>query len=258
MTIQELLEEVKPLIKDEVLEDETKWSSISEGVQSVVNDSVKSVIKNKDEILAEKKTLQERHKALEEQLENVKPFIENEVSFDEYERIRTEMEEIRDKQEQQPDVAKLKNEYFEQGKRTATQELTPKLSDLEKQLKQYESDQQKMQEQYRETLKKNELNRTLQELGVKADSFWIDGFYAKADAEYIETENRVAITLPHPSDPSIGRLPLADWARIFPQTEQGQRMIVAPQTTGAGARGSDGQGGKHINLQQHIDGMFSK
>lgn len=255
-TLQELLEELKPMLKEDVVSDETKWESISNGVQEVVNGSVKGVIKNKDEILAEKKTLQQRYDELEASLEKVKPFIDNEVSFDQYEQITKEMEEIRQRQENNPDVAKLKSEYFEQGKRTATQELQPKLSEYEKAVEKYKTDQQKMQEKYIETMKRNELSHALNELGVKADNFWLSGFFQSADVEYIETEDRISVSLPHPTDASIGRLPLADWKRIFPQTPEGQRLIPAPRNIGAGAPGSDGKGGHRENLRSQIGSMF--
>ena len=251
MTKEELLALVQGNLKEDVAEDVI--TKLDTGLTEVVNDQIQGVIKSKEKILGEKKTLQAQ---FEEMNNKYKYFVENEIDPAKYQDLAQKLELAQTASSTPEEIKELQQKFYEQGQKTKEQELNPKLEALQSQIDQITGQFQAKDQKYRDTLKQNALNGALNKLGIQADNFWLSGFYASADAEYIETEDRIDIQMPNPIDPNSPKIPLSDWVKMFPGTDEGKRLIPAPRNGGAGASGSNGTPGKTQSLAGKIGSMF--
>ena len=255
MTIQELQAKARELVNAGAsLEDEGFWNELGTGIETVVNNSISGVIASKEKILGEKKALQDKYKEIEEKY---KSFEESGLSLEEVAKIKEEYELLKSKGDStSADIKELQEKFYDQGKRQMKQELEPKLKEVQEKLKLFEKEKNELSNKYRRKLKENTINDTLKKLGVQADDFWIAGFYQQSEDEYIETEDRISIAVPNPVDPRGPRIPLEDWAKIFPSTAQGKSLIPAPINTGGGAMGSDGKPLQKKSLNDELNAYF--
>lgn len=256
MTTQELQDKIKPYLKDDVLSEDSKvWDEISQDVEKVVNASINGVIENKEKILGEKKKLSEE---LDKIREKAQPFLDNGVSYDQFKEAQAELEELKAKglAGAGVDINKIQTEFYEQGKKQMQQELTPKLKEFEEAQKLLEKQKEDMYAKYRKTLKRNALEEALSGLNLQVDSYWKDGFYAQADDEYIEAEDKVVIQVPNPIEPDGPKIPLNDWKKLFPQSELGKKLIKAPASNGSSSVGSDGKPTGNQDIGDYMNNMF--
>jgi len=255
MTIQELQGKIRPYIKEDV--PDTVWNELSEGVQLVVNDSIAGVIENKEKILGEKKDLQ---KKFEELHGKFKPFEENGVSFEEFSKIKQEYEVLKSKPNDgnSENLKKIQEQYYEMGKNQRNQEVQPLLKELQEKMEMETKKAQEVENRYINNLMRAEITKTIRDIGVEADDFWLQGFLSTADHEYNPAEDKVNISVRNPQDPSGPKIPLRDWAKLYPQTPQGKSMIKAPRNTGAGATGANGRPNQAMTLESTLESLFAK
>lgn len=253
------LDEFKALVKEQLGEALSEkgdgvWSEIEKGLDATVNSSVSGVIENRDKILAEKKSLAEKHKELEEQM---KKFEEEGVTLEAWSELKQKAELAADGDNK--DTSAIQKQSYEQGRKSMEQELMPKLKDYEESVKQQNQVNEQLKQRHINALTDVEINRALNELNVETDPFWLSGLRHSATVEYVESEDTVQIELPNPGDPSQ-KLPLKDWKRIFPTTEEGKRRVRV-KSGGSGANGSSGKegGSGRVSLVDSIAGLgFSK
>lgn len=255
MTIQELQAKARELVAGgSSIEDDSFWSELGTGIETVVNNSISGVITSKEKILGEKKALQEKYKEIEDKY---KSFEENGLSLEEISKMKEEYELLKSKGDStSADMKELQEKFYDQGKRQMKQELEPQLKEFQAKLKTYEKEKTELFSKYRRKLKENTINDTLKKLGVQADDFWIAGFYQQSEDEYIETEDRISIAVPNPIDPRGPKIPLEDWAKVFPSTSQGKSLIPAPMNTGGSAMGSDGKPIQKKSLNDELNAFF--
>lgn len=248
------LDEFKALVKEQLGEalsekGEGVWGEIEKGLESTVNTNVSGVIENRDKILSEKKALAEKHKQLEEQM---KQFEEEGINLEAWTELKQKAELADEKGDK--DTSALQKQSYEQGRKSMEQELVPKLKEYEESVKQHSQMNEKLKEKHVNALTDVEINRALNELNVETDPFWLSGLRHSATVEYVESEDAVQIELPNPGDPAQ-KLPLKDWKRIFPTTEEGKRRVRV-KSGGSGANGSSGSnGGGRISLADSIAGL---
>lgn len=256
MDAKQFAEKYKGYFKEEVLQENPELeTAISEDVEAVITEAYKGLKTNKEQLYNEKKELQTR---FEELSTKAKGFLESGLAWDELQQTLKEYEELKEKgMPDNPDVKQLQEQYYNQGKTQMQNELAPKIKELSDQVDKYKTVEEKLTEKYIKQLRDTELQKVFSKLHIDTDDYWLAGFKSSVDVDYIETEDRVSIEVPHPSDPSLGKIPLRDWAKIFPTTEIGARMIKIPANTGSGALGSDGkplQGTE--DLGKYLNGMF--
>jgi len=256
MTIQEYKDKIRSFVKEDVLSDETTWSSIEKDLDAVISDNISGVLQNKEKILGEKKKLEAEFKALKE---SAGPLIEKGITLDQFAKLQTELEEARSKAGgNSDDIKVLQEKFYEQGKRSMEQELSPKLKEFEQKFTGLEKEKSEMFNKYINTLKKNQIIEAVKKLNIQADNYWLAGFSSQSEQEYIETEDRLNLMVPNPVDPSGPRVPLQDWMKLFPTTAEGKKMIVAPVNSGSGSIGSDGKPIIKKDLKDEIGSMFVK
>lgn len=256
MTLDELKAKVQPLLKEEALKDEKVWGEVASSIEAVVNANTLGVVNNKETILKEKKELEKQFKELEAKL---KPYSDNNLSVEQVLKMKQELELLKASGTATPEEIKsLQQKFYEQGKAQQKLEIEPQLNEFKNKVGLYEGQVKELSEKYRKKLTEVEVARTLQDLRVTPDNFWLTGFMASAKAEYLEAEDRMSISVPNPIDPNGPYIPLNDWAKIFPQTEAGKKMIPAPQNSGTGAYGSSSKGGSKVSLADTVNAMFAK
>jgi len=247
------LEEFKKLVQDQLGEALSEkgdgvWTEIEKGLDAVVQTNLSGVIENKEKILSEKKILADKHKQLEDQLH---AFNEEGITLEAWSELKQQAE--LGNTEKNKDVSSLQKQSYEQGRKAMEQELLPKLKDKEEAEKESAQAYTDLRTKHIEALAAVEISRALSELNVETDPFWLSGLRHSATIEYVEAEGQVQIELPNPGDPQQ-RLPLKDWKRIFPSTDEGKRRIKK-RSGGSGANGSDGGSGGRVSLSDTIAGL---
>lgn len=249
MTLEEFKALVQKLLGDGLANvDESAWSQIESGLESVVTSNINGVIENRDKILSEKKTLADKYKELETQ---IKQFGDEGITLEAWTNLKQRAENAAKGTTE--DVSELQKRYYEQGKRSMEQELQPKLKEAMELAEQKAKDIETLRKRHIDALTDIEISKALSELNVETDELWLTGLRHKASVEYIESEDAVQIDMPNPGDMSQ-RIPLKDWKKIFPGTTEGKRRIKV-RSSGSGANGSDGKGSGPVSLKDTIQGL---
>lgn len=229
-------ERVVPLLKDGTDVNLVKTEFEKEIATQAMN-QVPNVIKNKEEILAEKKQLQTEFKEFKERYA---PFEESEITFEAFSEMKSELEALKASGNDSGELTREKEtEIYERGKKAAEEALTPKLKQFETKVQEFENQNQELNNKYVNFRAQKEVLTALDKMGVEHNKFWLDGFMNNAKIDYNPQEDKLDISVFHES----GYIPLADWETLFPETELGKKMRKAPVNTGGGANGGSSKGG---------------
>lgn len=253
MTLEQFKAMVKELLGEDALsEKDDAWGQIEKGLEDTVTESVSGVIKNRDKILTEKKALAEEMEGLNKQVQ----FLKDEGITPEIWKEMKEKAEL-GAQTDNKDIQAETRKAYEQGKKAMEAELTPKLKEFGDKVSELTQAQEAMRNRHISALKDSELSRVLNKLNVETDPFWLRGLSSSANVEYIEAADKVEIALPNPNDESQ-MIPLSDWAKLFPVSEEGKRRIKV-QNIGGGAGGSGSSGGNRPRtLEDSIGNLFKQ
>lgn len=255
MTIAEFKENVKGFLKEEALNDNSIFEKIESDIESVVNTSLQGTLRNKDEILAEKKKLQQEYKTLKD---SVGPLIDAGITLDQFNQLKSQLEELQTKGTGNPeDIKALQERFYREGKTAKEQELAPRLKEFETTVSTLQKQKEETFDKYINTLKHNQIMEAVKKLHIQADKYWLKGFSADTEVDYNESEDRITLMVPNPADNSGSKVPLEDWVRLFPNTPEGKKLIIPPMNTGSGSVGSDGKPIQHKSLQDTIGAMFT-
>lgn len=198
---------------------------------------VGGLVKNRDDLLNEKKEMQKKAEELENKY---KPFVEAGLDFDNYNKMKEELEALKAAANVKPeDIRAREQELYQQGKGASEKELKPMIEKLQKQFEMTNGRAEKMTQNYIQYRGQNAVVNSLKEMGVEYDQRWLKGLLSDCKFEYNEEEDNVYISVVHDK----GMIPLDDWTKIFPETEEGQKMIKARISSGGGASGSNSVGG---------------
>lgn len=217
---------------------------------SQINDQIGGVLKNKEKILDEKKALQAELEQIKQQMAN---FEEAGITADKYAEMEVELESLRKNVANPDDMKEKESLFLDRGKNLKEKELRPEIERLSAELQSTQDSLQDYKARYQKYMAKNEVAGILKELNVEYDDLWFDGFMNKAQFEYIDSEDRMEVSLWLQEQKSV--VPIDDWKKVFPNSTQGKKMIKAPKNIGGGAGGSNNPGGK-VDPKDYYSGMF--
>lgn len=188
---------------------------------------------NKDEILAEKRALDEAFTAYKEKYAT---FEENEFTADSYNSLMAELDRYKASSEaKDEDIRSQMTEQYEKGKQAMESQVKPTINSLELKLNNAIDERDKFKSEYHNHLSENALRRALNSMGAEPSDFWFDGFKNKAQFSYDDqTHGLKNINVWHEGN----YLPLEDWKKVFPTSKEGKRMIKPGPTLGAGSHSS--------------------
>lgn len=249
MTLQEFKESLKAKLGDKIGEE---WENVDKDLDSFYNEEFSKVVGKKEELLDEKKKLQREYYEFKEKAE---PLVGMGITPQSIEEMKKKIEQFENQDINNPDLKALQERYYAQGKQTTEAEFTPKIQDLEQKYKEYESKYTETQQKYVDTLKQHEIDKVLSDLNVKSLPTWKRGFLADAEAVFDDVAGRISVRVPNPSKPSE-KVPLEDWKKLFPLSDEGKSMIQPLPNYGSGANGGNGNGNKQESLADHLKGMF--
>jgi regulator of replication initiation timing len=215
-----------------------------------INEQISGVLKNKDKILDEKKALQAEYEALKK---SISGFESKGITPEKFEELTVELEALRNNVANPDDMKERETLFLDRGKNLKEKELRPEIDRLSAELDAAKNDVADYKARYQKYMAKNEIVKTLNDLHVDYDDFWLDGFMAKAKVEYIDAEDQLDISLWLQDQKSV--VPMEDWKKIFPNSVQGKRMIKAPKNVGGGAGGS-GVAGGNVDPKAMYDNFF--
>lgn len=234
------------------LRDDADVEALKAKFDTFLNEQLTGVIKNKDTILAEKKNLQEEFNTLKEQY---KDFIDEEVTYEDYVNMKSELDSIKQNGDTPPEGQKEKEKMLvDQGKSLKEKELKPEIEHLKKDYEETLSTLQDYRDKYQSYRVRNEVQDLLKSMHVEYDDFWLEGFLNRAKIEYSEVDDSLDIELYNGDSKST--LPLEDWKKLFPNSEQGKRMIKAPKNVGGGANGGNTNSSR-VKPTETFKGMFN-
>lgn len=226
------LEFIQPSLGEEV-----DLASVETELQKYVESQMTGLNKKKEELLKEKKQLKSDY---DEVLVKYDYFKTNEITQETYENLLSELETYKSNaSESTMEISEIKQERYEAGKSSKEKELVPRIEKLERDKKYLEQCLQDKKVQFNNFIVENKLRETLNGMNIYYDDIWFKGLTSSVDYEIDEDTGGIQISVP--SQTEAGDIPLNDWAKFFPTTEIGKKMIKAPINTGGGATGGSGK-----------------
>ena len=211
-------------------------SAIETELQKYVEGQMTGLNKKKEELLGEKKNLKAEYDKL---IENYEYFKKNEITQESYEQLLSDLETYKNTADEgTKEISEIKQERYEAGKSSKEKELMPKIERLEKDKAFLETSLEDKKQQFNHFIVENKLRETLNQMNIHYDQIWFRGLISSVDYEIDETTGDIQISVPTQTE--AGDIPLNDWAKFFPTTDLGKKMIKAPVNTGGGATGGTG------------------
>ena len=218
------------------LGEDADLSAIETELQKYVESQMTGLNKKKEELLGEKKALKTDFDDL---FNKHKYFSENNITQDSYEQLLSDLETYKNTADEgTKEISEIKQERYEAGKSSKEKELVPKIERLEKDKLFLEQSLEEKKQQFNHFIVENKLRETLNQMNIHYDQIWFKGLISSVDYEIDEVNGDISISVPTQTD--AGDIPLNDWAKYFPTTDLGKKMIKAPVNTGGGAIGGTG------------------
>lgn len=246
--MSDVMELIEPYLKEEGVDRELLVGSLTEYVNQAKNSEVEKLAANKQEILEEKRALNDKYKALNESVSWLSS-LDEPLTQEKYADMVSEMATLKDGiNKTEEDMLDKLNKKYEAGKDNAALSFQPKVDSLTMKLKEAE----KLRDDYRNKFQnyqvQNKLNEAIQKTGAQPQEFWREGFMNAAKATFNE-EGLESISVRHNGT----HIPLEEWVSVFPNTKEGKTMIPAAINTGGGARGSGSGSSNKIKTIDDID-----
>lgn len=235
-------EKVAPFLREDANVDLLR-AEFEKAVSTLAMEQVPGVIKNKEEILNEKKALQAE---LSELKEKFSPFEENEVTFETYNQIKSEYDALKATGGEGTLDKEREAEIYNRGKKSQEEALTPMIKKLQEENQKYQESLKNVNSKYVDFRARNEILKSLEEMGIEYNDFWLEGLLRKSEINYNDQEDKVEISVAYDG----GMIPLSDWKNVYPESEAGKKMRRAPINTGGGAHGGRGGKGGALSLEQ--------
>lgn len=227
-------------------------SAIETELQKHVESQMTGLNKKKEELLGEKKNLKAEYDKL---VENYDYFKRNEITQESYEQLLSDLETYKNTADEgTKEISEIKQERYEAGKSSKEKELLPKIERLEKDKEFLETSLEDKKQQFNHFIVENKLRETLNQMNIHYDQIWFRGLISSVDYEIDETTGDIQISVPTQTE--AGDIPLNDWAKFFPTTDLGKKMIKAPVNTGGGATGGTGTNKK--NKPESPEQMYAR
>lgn len=215
----------------------TDINEIETELQKYVESQMTGLNKKKEELLSEKKQLKAEY---EDFAEKYNFFKSNEITQETYENLLSELETYKSNaSEGAMEISELKQERYEAGKSSKEKELMPRIEKLERDKKFLEQCLVDKKAQFNRFIVENKLRETLNGMNIHYDDIWFKGLTSSVDYEIDEDTGGIQISVPTQTE--AGDIPLNDWAKFFPTTDIGKKMVKGPINTGGGATGGSGK-----------------
>jgi len=221
----------------------------TEYVESKVQEQTVGLINNRDRLKEEKIKIQQ---TLEE-LKTKYSFVEdNDLSSELFTDMKNQLETFRAKGDSDEEFEEKLKQNYERGKKAKLDELSPRLSTLEVDLKEAQKKAKDANRLFVDYKAEAEIRKAVNDAGLQVDSIWFNGL--KQDAVIEVGDNGVMeISLPYEG----GTLPIGDWTKSFPATTAGKRLLPASASKGGGAHGgASGDSGSSTSLAEQYSSMF--
>lgn len=226
--------------------DETIFkASADQFAEEIHQEKTVNLIKNRDELKEEKKTAV---KDLQEYKSKF-AFAEN-ISAESLTDMKNELESFRSGNTDEERKENLQKNY-ERGKQAKEDELLPKLTKLESDLKISQDKAEVATVNFQEYKAEAEIRKAVDKTGIKAPTLWFDGLKSAAKVE-INEAGKMSISLPYES----GHLPIEDWVKSYPGTEECKRMLPAKVDMGGGGFGGAGDNEEKLSTGDQYNKMF--
>ncbi|MCK5603911.1 hypothetical protein KAR91_18635 [Candidatus Pacearchaeota archaeon] len=213
-------------------------------VTEQVKEQTKGLIKNRDTIKDEKVKLKEQFDEYKTQMEFVD---KNGISIEVFNDMKNELENYRAKGDSDEELAEKLKANYERGKTQAQDELAPKMTKLETDLENKTKEADTSRKKYYEYMADSEIRKAVSETGIQASDIWYTGLRQRAQIEILES-GKLDISLPYENS---GHLPLADWVKTYPASEEGKRML--PAKIDLGGKGFGGSGGGNDDGKTNVE-----
>ena len=240
-------------LAENVDEDALK-TKMDEAVNTEVTDQVKEqtkgLIKNRDTIKDEKVKLKEQFDEYKTQMEFVD---KNGISIEVFNDMKNELENYRAKGDSDEELAEKLKANYERGKTQAQDELAPKVSKLEIDLEKKTKEADDSRKNLYDYMTESEIRKAVSEAGIVGNETWYAGLRQRANVEILES-GKLDISLPYENS---GHVPLQDWVKTYPATDEGKRMLPPKIDIGGKGFGGSGSGGDDGKTQvETLDAMF--
>lgn len=217
-------------------------STVKEGFEEYVSkrgeEFSSNLRKNRDEILAEKKTLAQQFKETQDKY----AFLEGkDIDADSFNKMMSDLETYKSSATKDDEEFRQKLTHnYEAGKKAQADQLQPTLNSLKMKLEEATNARDTYQDKYKSYLKDSALRSAVSSIGADMDDWTFEGFKNSAKVDFDDDGGIKDISVKHDN----GFIPIGDWKKIFPTTERGKKMIKAPLNTGMGGKGgASGAGG---------------
>jgi hypothetical protein len=245
--MSDLMEMIEPYLKAEGVDRDALVGNITDYVEKAKNSAVEPLAANKQEILNEKKELSEKYKTLNESVSWLNN-LDEPLTQEKYNDMISEMTTLRDgSSKSEEELADKLNQKYQAGKENAGSLYQPKLDALTQKLKETEGSRTDYKNKFQNYLVQNKINEAIQKTGATPSEFWREGFMAASKPTFNE-EGLEGISVRHNGT----QIPLEEWVNVFPNTDEGKRIIPAGVNTGGGAKGG-ASGSKSPKTLDDID-----
>ena len=219
-------------------------------VQKLNEDYTVNLAENKNKILGEKKNLQAEFEAYKESMSWVESA---NLTQEMYEQMNNDIESLRTSSSANDVEFQTKlGERFEAGKKAADKTYKPQIDSLQIQIKNLESKLESRNAQYVQYRVKSELMKALSEMKIEYSSYWFNGLLSSVAYETDASGNEIEINVPTDMGSGFQELPLKDWIKYFPQTDEGKKMIKVLPNSGGGASGGSGGNGEQPETTEDV------
>jgi len=221
-------------------------------VETQLTEQTKGLIQNRDSLKEEKLKVQHTLDELKSKYSFVD---ENELSVEVFSDMKNELENYRAKGGTDEEIEEKLKQNYERGKKQSQDFFSPQLEKLKNDLESMKKLRDEATNSFNSYKAESEIRKAVAETGVKASDIWFKGLMSGAQIEVGE-EGRMEISLPY--EPGGGNLPLADWVKTFPTTEEARRMMPPKENTGGGAfGGASNTGDGPVSMAETIGKMFN-
>lgn len=208
-------------------------SKLTECVEEENREKTGGLIENRDKLKAEKKKLQDKYDALQSSFAF---FEENGITPESFSDMKTALESAQASGDSKEELDEKFKEKYEQGKKSKETELTPKITNLEKEKETLTKERDEAVDQLKNFRAEAEIMKAVASTGAKPSSTWIKGLKAQAKIDF-DDYGKMSIELPLEDQ---GTIPIEDWMKAFPETREAKIMTPPRIDTGGGARGGRG------------------
>lgn len=247
----EFIEKLLASLREDVNADEIK-AGLESHIKIKVEEEMPKLKEAKDTILTEKKTIQKELKLLKD---SVKWIEDNEMDAEKFKELMQKMETLEaTNSTSSADIATIKQEMFDSGKKVKANELQPLLDKAIEGQKLNLDKANDYQGKYIEYQKEILLNNVFDKLHIDNNPFTRRGIKSYAKTDFNDMDDKLTITMYDPSQDK--HIPLSDWVTSFPNTDEGKSIIKVPASTGGGAKGGAGTGSEDGPIENIFTGMF--